>query len=150
MKPLLYALLLPGLASAAILPDTVGAYHRTATTTKPAIADRAVWDEFGLKNSESATYENGKAKFTATAWQLQDSTGVAGGLRLAAPAGAKPSKGGPLAAETAGDCCWSTATTCWRSRATGRPRRNSIVAAALSTWTRRRCPSCPAICPRKG
>lgn len=94
------ALLLPGLAMAVILPDTIGAYSRTATS-QPALADRAVWDEFGLKNSESATYQNGSAKFTAVVWQLADTTGSLAAFDWQRPAGAKPSKEGGLAAETA-------------------------------------------------
>jgi hypothetical protein len=99
MKALLFALLLPGLASAAILPDAIGAYHRTATT-QPALADRALWDELGLKNSETAIYENGPAKFTATAWQLQDTTGSLAAFDWQRPAGAQPSSVASMAVET--------------------------------------------------
>jgi hypothetical protein len=92
-------LLLPLLASAAILPDTIGAYKRTATS-QPAIADRAVWDEYGLKASESATYENGDEKFTATAYRLQDPTGALAAFQWQRPAGAAPSTAAKLAVET--------------------------------------------------
>lgn len=68
------SLLLPVLASAAILPDTIGPYQRGAVS-QPALADRSVWDEYGLKDCESVVYENGKAKLTAMAWQFQDTTG---------------------------------------------------------------------------
>src|SRR5438045_5050295 len=71
----LITVLLPLLASAAILPETIGPYHRTSTS-QPLLADRPVWDEYGLKGSESAAYENGEEKFTATAWRLQDPTGA--------------------------------------------------------------------------
>jgi len=99
MKPLLCALLLPGLALAAILPDAIGAYHRTAVA-RPALADRAVWDEFGLKNFETATYENGPAQFTVTAWQLQDTTGSLAAFDWQRPAGAQPSGVAAMAVET--------------------------------------------------
>src|SRR5437764_12922303 len=90
---LLLALLLPAPSQAAIWPDAIGSYHRTAATAvKPAEInpiDRPVWEEYGLKDSESATYEkgaaekgaadkgaaeNGPSRFTATAWMLTDPT----------------------------------------------------------------------------
>ena len=74
MKFLLTAILLPSLAAAAILPDAIGACQRGAVS-KPAVSDRAIWTEFGLKGSETAVYRNGTARFTVTAWQLQDTTG---------------------------------------------------------------------------
>jgi hypothetical protein len=92
-------LLLPLLASAAILPDTIGAYKRTATAA-PAIADRPIWDEYGLKASESATYENDGEKFTATAYRLQDPTGALAAFQWQRPAGATASTAAKLAVET--------------------------------------------------
>lgn len=68
MKPLLF-LLLPALASAAVWPESLGAYHRTSATA-PALTDRGLWIEYGLKDSETAAYENGKDKFTATVYHL--------------------------------------------------------------------------------
>ena len=60
---LLAVVLLPLLATAAILPEAIGPYHRTATVPTP-IVDKPVWDDYGLKASESAAYVNGKEKFT--------------------------------------------------------------------------------------
>lgn len=68
------AILVPLLATAAILPDTIGAYKR-GEASQPALADKAIWDEYGLKDYESVVYTGGAAKFTATAYQLQDTTG---------------------------------------------------------------------------
>lgn len=99
MKLVVAAFLLPVLASAAILPDTIGAYGRT-NTTQPALTDRALWDEYGLKDSQSATYENGALKFTVTAYQLQDPTGAMAAFEWQRPAKSTPSKAAPLAAET--------------------------------------------------
>ncbi len=93
------AILCPVLAGAALLPDTIGAYRRTATAGA-VLADRAVWDEYGLKASESATYENGKERFTATAYRLQDSTAALGAFDWQRPSDAKPSAAATLAAET--------------------------------------------------
>ncbi len=94
-----FALLLPLLASAAILPDTVGPYHR-GSTSQPQLADQPVWNEYGLKASESAVYESADGKFTATAWRLQDPTGALAAFDWQRPAAATPSPAAKLAAET--------------------------------------------------
>src|SRR6266567_5390292 len=100
MKLFLTALFLPILAGAAILPDTIGPFHRTATS-KPELADRPLWDEYGLKDAETAAYENGPSKFTATAWRLQDSTACLAAFDWQRPPHSTPSKIANLAAETA-------------------------------------------------
>ncbi len=92
--------LLPALAGAAILPDTIGPYHRVSTS-QPAIASRDLWDEYGLRDYESAAYENGASKMTATAYQLQDSTGAMAAFDWLRPASAKVSRVATYAAETA-------------------------------------------------
>jgi hypothetical protein len=99
MKFLLTAVLLPSLTAAAILPDAIGAYQR-GKTSKPAISDQAIWTEFGLKNSETAPYQNGTAKFTVTAWELQDTTGSLAAFDWQRPDSATPSTAAKLAAET--------------------------------------------------
>ena len=99
MRFLLSALLLPSLASAAILPDAIGAYQR-GNASKPAISDQAIWTEYGLKDSETAVYQNGTAKFTATVWQLQDTTGSLAAFQWQRPAGATPSTAAKMATET--------------------------------------------------
>jgi hypothetical protein len=95
----LVAFLLPALAGAAIWPDAIGAYHKT---TAPAVtlADRAVWDEWGLAESEAAVYENAGKRFTATAWRLRDSTSALAAFDWQRNAKATPSKVAALAAET--------------------------------------------------
>jgi len=100
MTRFLFALLLPALAQAAIWPDVIGDWHLTATS-KPVLTDSPLWDEYGLQESEAATYQNGSAKFTATAWRLQDSTGALAAYDWQRPAHSQPSKLGALAAETA-------------------------------------------------
>jgi hypothetical protein len=96
----LCALLLPALCGAAILPETIGAYHRTASAPA-AIADRPIWDEYGLKESETATYENGAARLTVTAYRLADTTGAMAAFDWQRPAKATATKLAPLAVETA-------------------------------------------------
>ncbi|MDP8980247.1 MAG: hypothetical protein M3O35_06625 [Acidobacteriota bacterium] len=61
------------LASAAIFPSQIGPAQRVSA--QPATldpADRPLWDEFGLLESEQADYGD----FTATAWRFRDSTGA--------------------------------------------------------------------------
>ena len=99
MKSFFCALLLPGLAAAAILPDTIGAYQR-GTVSKPGLADQAIWTEYGLKTSETAPYQNGNAKFTAIVWQLADTTGSMAAFDWQRPAAAMASTEAKLAAET--------------------------------------------------
>src|ERR1700735_5036162 len=94
------SLLVPFLAGAAILPDSIGAYHRTAVS-QPALNGRDLWDEYGLHEYESAHYENGAAEFTAAAYQLQDSTGAMAAFNWQRPAKATVSHAGTYAAETA-------------------------------------------------
>ena len=99
MKLFLTALFLPFLAGAAILPDTIGPFHRTSTSP-PALTDRPLWDEYGIKDSELATYQNGPSRFTATAYRLQDTTACLAAFDWQRPPKSTPSKVANLAAET--------------------------------------------------
>lgn len=101
MRVLLSAILLSGLclAQGAILPGAIGPFNRTSTS-QPALADRPVWDEYGLKESETAVYENGAAKFTLAVYRLQDSTASLGAFDWQRPTKATPSKLASLGAET--------------------------------------------------
>jgi hypothetical protein len=98
--------LVPIAGSAAILPETIGEYHRT-DSSQPALSDRAVWNDYNLKDWETATYQNGAAKLTVAAWQLADTTGALAAFDWQRPADAKPSQRGPLAAETATRLVWA-------------------------------------------
>ncbi len=99
VKFLFAALLLPALAGAAIWPDAIGAYHKTSTP-QAALSDRPVWEEYGLKTSEAAVYEGDGKRFTATAYQLQDSTSGLAAFDWQRDSRAAPSKAASLAAET--------------------------------------------------
>jgi hypothetical protein len=99
MKLSCVALLLPVLASAAILPDTIGPYRKTASSAART-ADAAVWAEYGLKESETARYENGGAAFTLDAYRMPDPTGALAVFDWQRPANATQSKAAALAAET--------------------------------------------------
>jgi len=97
MSSLLALLAVPGLLAASILPEAIGPAHRTAES-QPALTDRAVWDDYGLKASETASYKSDRGNFTVTAWQLRDPTGALAAFDWQRPATAKPSKLAPLAA----------------------------------------------------
>lgn len=99
MKLLPVLCLLPGVLGAAILPDTIGAFHR-APTQKLKLDDLPLWEEYGLKESESAAYENGNARFLVDAYRIQDTTGAMAAFQWQRPADSTPSTLAPMAAET--------------------------------------------------
>src|SRR5215468_10619623 len=99
MRILLSICALAAVASAAILPDAIGPYHRGAVS-RPAITDRALWDEYGLKEAEAARYDNGESHFTLTAYRLQDTTGSMAAFEWQRPANSTASKIASMAAET--------------------------------------------------
>ena len=82
------AVLLPVACFASIWPDNFGAFHRTAAQPV-AVSDRPLWDEYGLQQAEQAQYEADSRKFTATAYQLQDSTGALGAFDWQRPSDAR-------------------------------------------------------------
>ncbi|HWB84031.1 MAG TPA: DUF6599 family protein [Bryobacteraceae bacterium] len=98
MKFLLLGLL-PAVCLAGVWPDNIGTFHRTSAA--PAgVSDEALWNEYGLQSAETATYENGASKFTATAWVLRDTTGALAAFDWMRPAQSKPSKVAELSAQT--------------------------------------------------
>jgi hypothetical protein len=99
-KALFVPFLLPVLASAAIWPESIGAFRRT-TTGVPKLSDEALWDEYGLKDSEIATYENGNVQFRVTGYRLEDTTGAMAAFDWQRPADSKPHPLAELSAQTA-------------------------------------------------
>jgi hypothetical protein len=99
MRFFVLGFLVPALGLAAILPETIGPYHRTATS-QASPSDRPLWEEYGLKDSETASYENGAEKFTATVYRLQDTTAALAAFDWQRPAKSTSSKVANLAAET--------------------------------------------------
>jgi len=93
-------LCLPVLSMGAILPDSIGAYQRTERAPL-ATPEKAVWEDYGLKEAETAAYGTGKDKFTVKAWRLNDSTGAMAVYDWQRPPKATPSILSPFAAETA-------------------------------------------------
>ena len=100
MKSLLALLLAPALCLGAIWPDNIAAWKRTATS-QPALSDRPLWNEYGLKESESARFENGSDSFSATAYRLQETTGAMAAFDWQRPPQSTPSPLAPLAVQTA-------------------------------------------------
>lgn len=95
---ILIAALAPLHLSGAIWPERFGAFTRTAVEPA-AVADRAVWDEYGLEEAEQAEYTSGTQSFSAVAYRLKDSTGALAAFQWQRPAGAAPSRVAPLAVE---------------------------------------------------
>ena len=62
------------------------------------MADKAVWDEFGLKDSEQASYTGAGRTFTLTAYHFEDPTGAAAAFDWQKPAEARSSRVANLAA----------------------------------------------------
>ena len=100
MRLLFAAVLLPALACAAILPDAIGPYRKTASPPV-TLSDRPIWQEYGLKSSEAGAYEGEGKQFTVTAHQLGDTTGAMAVFDWQRDPKAAPSKVASLAAETA-------------------------------------------------
>ncbi|HLY19803.1 MAG TPA: DUF6599 family protein [Bryobacteraceae bacterium] len=93
-------ILLPSLAWAAIWPDQLGEFHRASAQAAAPAADRAIWEEYGFRQGETAKYEGASAKFSATAWQFQDSTGAMAAFEWLRSTDSKPGAIARLSAET--------------------------------------------------
>lgn len=109
MKILL--LFLPILAaSAAILPDTIGEWKK-GEAAPAAVADQKVWHEYGLQDSEIATYTGapsgtdlpGKVSYSISAWRFADATGAFAAFDQVRPANSTPVSVTGLGVETATD-----------------------------------------------
>jgi hypothetical protein len=95
---ILIAALAPLHLPGAIWPERFGVFTRSSV--KPAaVADRAVWDEYGMEEASQAEYTSGARTFTAVAYRLKDSTGALAAFQWQRPAGAAPSRITPLAVE---------------------------------------------------
>ena len=99
MKILPFLCLLPGVLGATILPETIGAYHQ-APTQRLKLNDLPLWEEYGLKESESAAYENAGTRFLVDAYRLQDTTGAMAAFQWQRPADSTPSTLAAMGAET--------------------------------------------------
>jgi hypothetical protein len=87
-------------AGAAIFPDQIGEYRKSAPKTI-GVPDRALYDEYGLEATEAADYTGpGQKRFAAVGWHLHDSTGAMALFQFHRPSGAVPANFAPLAVKT--------------------------------------------------
>ncbi|MBI4905954.1 MAG: hypothetical protein HY820_20130 [Acidobacteria bacterium] len=90
LRRLTIGLLAVGLFSpAAVLTDNLGTAKRVSLDPLP-VTDRAVWEEYGLAEAETAKFESDAGKFTVSGWRLKDPTGAQAAYRWMLPAGARP------------------------------------------------------------
>lgn len=85
----LLLLLLPAMAGAAILPDTIGAWQKGAAAAA-AVPDQRLWQEYGLQDSETAPYAANGQTYTISAYRFNDAAGVLGAFYQVRPPDAKP------------------------------------------------------------
>ena len=87
-------------AHAAILPDQFLGAARSSVK-QAVIADRAVWEEYGLEEAETAVYGVAPQTFSVTAIRLKDPTGALAAFQWQRRAGSAASEIGEHAAEEA-------------------------------------------------
>ena len=81
LRSIVFTLFLAACSRAAIFPDELGFYHRTAA--KPVSpADTPLLQEYGFEEAEQASYSSPRGSFQATAWRFKDSTGALAFLQL--------------------------------------------------------------------
>jgi len=91
-------------ASAALWPDRFGVFTKTSSRPAEPGTDRALWDEYGLEEAESAVYTAATGgQLPVTAWRFRDSTGAAGAFHWQTGPRARPSARGAMAAESGTD-----------------------------------------------
>lgn len=78
-----------GTGGAAILPDTIGQWNK-GPATAARVTDLKVWQEYGLKDSETASYSSGAMKYSISAYRFDDATGAFAAFDEIRPADAKP------------------------------------------------------------
>ena len=99
--------LVGGLAHAAIFPDQIGPFTKSAPKTI-GIPDQPLYDEYGFEATEAAEYnslvpaDKGSAKkhFSAVAWRMHDSTGAMALFQSRRPPGAVKADFSELAVRT--------------------------------------------------
>lgn len=88
-------------AYGALLPEKFGPYTKTFSAAA-ANDEPALWDEYGLADSERADYAGPPRKFSVSAYQFKDSTGAAAAFDWQRPSGARRTGVAQLAAEFPG------------------------------------------------
>lgn len=89
-------------AGTAILPDTIGEWKKGPAAPAP-VPNQKVWQEYGLRASETAEYASGSRKYSISAWRFDDATGALAAFDEARPADAHPIDVTGLGAANAAD-----------------------------------------------
>ncbi len=89
MRRLSLFLFVASVASAAILPDTIGEWTKGLAGTA-VVPDARVWQEYGLQDSETAQYTSGARKYSISAYRFGDATGAFAAFDQTRPADSKP------------------------------------------------------------
>ncbi len=87
---LLFPLLVAVPGFGALFPDSLGPYH-LASVHPVALSDAPLWTEYGLQESEQATFAGGGKTVTATAYRLSDTTSALAVFDWQRAAGSRPS-----------------------------------------------------------
>jgi hypothetical protein len=95
VKPLALLLLAAIAGHAAILPGVIGAWKFQSRAPLPVSANKPLWEELGLQESEQGVYKKGAVEAHVEAhveaWRLADATAALEAFDATVPAGAKPS-----------------------------------------------------------
>ncbi len=94
---ILVAFALAGTLTAASLPDKFDGYQKGQSSV-PAVSDKPTWDEYGLKDSEQASYSGAGRLFTVTAYRFEDPTGAAAAFDWQKPEQSRSNRVANLAA----------------------------------------------------
>jgi|SRR5579864_992546 len=79
-------------ATAAIFPDQLGDFKKGPVTTV-SVADKALYEEYGLDATELVEYTAGDKRLTASAWRMRDTTGAMALFEARRPSGSIPMNG---------------------------------------------------------
>jgi len=106
MRYVCLIVLMASAASAAILPDSLGDFQKSAPKSL-ALPDQALYSEYGLEATEQAEFTSPDKHFTATAWRFHDSTGAMAMFQFRRPSGAVTAKPPELSARTADELLYA-------------------------------------------
>ena len=68
-------LIASGLAAAGLLPEQAGRF-RKISAVPIEVAERAIWDEYGLVAAEKGAYESAEQRGEVSVWRFKDPTGA--------------------------------------------------------------------------
>ncbi len=78
---------------AAILPGVIGPWKFVSRAPLEIKANRPLWDELGLQESEQGVFRKGAASAQVEAWRLTDATAAMGAFDSLVPSDARPAHG---------------------------------------------------------